>query len=247
MSTFLERQSAGGEAEQDGMPAQQGRIEPLSRSRQVLADKMTASFRDIPQFSLRFQAAMDHTLVLLPQMHDPPDGKITINDLVVRATALAIARLPAVQFQYRSAGLYEPEDVNVAIAVAVDDDIIVPVLRETDRKNITHISSETAELIDRAKNRQLRPDDTAEGTFTVSNLGMFGITSFTPIVNPGQGAILGVGAMREIPVISGGAVESARVIELTLVCDHRAVNGATGAAFCQELKKVLETAEASVW
>jgi pyruvate dehydrogenase E2 component (dihydrolipoamide acetyltransferase) len=137
--------------------------------------------------------------------------------------------------------------VNLGFAVALGRDLVVAVIRNADKKRIGEISSEATDLAERAKARRLRPEDLSGGTFTVSNLGMFGVSSFVPIVNPGEGAILGVGAVHDVARIRDGTAAAGRAIELTLVCDHRSVNGATGAAFCKELKQVLESPEREAW
>lgn len=222
-----------------------GELQPLSRVQKIIADKMTNSFRDIPQFSLRFQVGMDHILSLLPQLGE--DINITINDLIIRASALALLNCPDVQNQYRTEGIFKPGDINIGLAVAMDKKLLVPVIRNTNTKTIIEISKETDSLINRAKNNQLTPNELTGATFTVSNLGMYGITSFVPIVNPGEGAILGVGTLQKVPRVTGNKVTISQVIEFTLVCDHRSVDGAAGANFCQEFKKIMESEEVNSW
>jgi len=224
-----------------------GELQPLSRVQKIIADKMTHSFRDIPQFSLRFQVVMNHILSLLPQLGKDMNINITINDLIIRASALALFHYPDVQNQYRAEGIFKPGDINIGLAVAMDDKLIVPVIRNANRKTIIEISKETDSLINRAKNNQLNPDELTGITFTVSNLGMYGITSFVPILNPGEGAVLGVGALQRVPHIVENTVSINQVIEFTLVCDHRSVNGNVGAIFCQEFKKIMESKEVNSW
>ncbi len=216
-------------------------LRPMSRIEKVVAARMTESFRDIPQFSVRSIVEMDHLLSLFPA------EQFGINELVLRAVALALSRSPEVQYQYRAEGLFTPVEINLGFAVALGRDLVVPVIRNADRKPIGELAREVSALIEKAKAHALRPDDMSGGTFTVSNLGMFGISSFTPIVNPGEGAILGVGAAQAAPRVRDGKLVVAQVAELTLVCDHRSVNGATGAAFCLELKRIVETEEAGSW
>ena len=217
------------------------RLRPMSRIERVVAARMTESFRDIPQFSVRSVVEMDHLLSLFPA------GQFGINELVLRAVALALSRSPEVQYQYRAEGLFTPVEINLGFAVALGRDLVVPVIRNADRKRIGELAREASALVEKAKAHALRPDDMSGGTFTVSNLGMFGISSFTPIVNPGEGAILGVGAAQAAPWVRDGKLVVAQAVELTLVCDHRSVNGATGAAFCRELKKIVENEEAGSW
>ena len=222
-----------------------GELQPLSRVQKIIADKMTNSFRDIPQFSLRFQVGMDHILSLLPQLGE--DINITINDLIIRASALALLNCPDVQNQYRTEGIFKPGDINIGLAVAMDKKLLVPVIRNTNTKTIIEISKETDSLINRVKNNQLTPNELTGATFTVSNLGMYGITSFVPIVNPGEGAILGVGTLQKVPRVTENKVSISQVIEFTLVCDHRSVDGVAGANFCQEFKKIMESEEVRPW
>ena len=142
---------------------------------------------------------------------------------------------------------YEGTRHNIGFAVAMGRDLVVPVIHDADRKRLAEICREAADLAERAKTHRLAPEDLAAGTFTVSNLGMFGISSFVPIVNPGEGAILGVGAVHAEPRVLGDAVRVGQAIEMTLVCDHRSVNGATAAEFCRTLKKVLESPQEETW
>jgi pyruvate dehydrogenase E2 component (dihydrolipoamide acetyltransferase) len=137
--------------------------------------------------------------------------------------------------------------VNLGFAVAMGRDLVVPVIHNAGGKTLGEICREAADLAERAKTRRLAPEDLSGGTFTVSNLGMFGISSFVPIVNPGEGAILGVGAVHAEPRVHGDAVAVGQAIEMTLVCDHRSVNGATAAEFCRTLKKVLELPQGETW
>lgn len=224
-----------------------GQLQAMSGIEKIVAARMTESFRDIPQFSLRFLADMDHLLAILPRLKQASDRDITVNDLILRAAAVALSRFPDVQYQFRKDGIFKPGSIAIGFAVALGRELVVLVIRDADRKRVAEISREAEDLIERAKSRRLRPEDMAGGTFTVTNLGMFGISSFVPIVNPGEGAILGVGALQSMPVVREGAVAAARVVELTLVCDHRSVNGAVGAGFCRELKQMLESGEEASW
>ncbi len=220
---------------------QKGQTRPMSRVEKLTAARMTESFRDIPQFSVRFTSEVD-------RFDDLRAGtSVSYNDLILRAVAMALARYPDVQCQYRPDGIFSPADINIGFAVAVGKDLVVPVIRNADRKSCRQIAEESSSLIARAKEHKLLPDDLTGGTFTVSNLGMFGITSFTPIVNPGEGSILGAGAVQEAPRLRNGKLVSAKVVELTLVCDHRAVNGATAAEFCKVFRDVIASAETSSW
>lgn len=230
-----------------GPPEGGGQTRPLGRIEKIVAARMTESFRDIPQFSLRFVAEVEALLDLLPGMREQTGIQVSINDLLLRAAAIALSRVPDVQHQYRGDHLFVPDAVNLGFAVANGRDLVVPVIRNADARRIGELSREAADLAERARENRLRPEDVTGGTFTVSNLGMFGISSFVPIVNPGEGAILGVGAVQSVPRVRAGALVEAPAVELTLVCDHRSVNGAAGAAFCRELKQVLEAPKEAAW
>jgi pyruvate dehydrogenase E2 component (dihydrolipoamide acetyltransferase) len=222
-------------------------LEPLSPVQKVVAARMSESFRDIPQFSLRFVVDMRHLFDLLERFRARSTEKLTINHLMLRATALALSREPEVQRQYRGQGMYRPPEVNLGVAVAAGDDLFVPVICNADKKGLIEIAREAVELAEKALARTLAPEQLQGGTFTVTNLGMFGISSFTPIVNPGQGGILGIGAVSEIPRVSGGKLVVGKAVELTLVCDHRSVNGAIAAAFCRTFKEIAENEEQGAW
>lgn len=224
-----------------------GQLKPMGRIEKIVSDRMTRSFRDIPQFSVRFVANVDGLLAALPRMKESSGVAVTINALILRAAAIALARFPDVQYQFRGDGIFVPASVNLGFAVALGRDLVVPVIRDADRKNIEAIGREAAALVQRAKSHRLAPEDLSGGTFTVSNLGMFGISSFVPIVNPGESAILGVGAVQDVPRAAGVDITVGKALELTLVCDHRSVNGATAAEFCATLKKVLELPQEETW
>ena len=222
-----------------------GQVQAMSGIEKVVAARMTESFRDVPQFSLRFTVVMDHVLSLLPRLGQSTAAarRITVNGLILRAAAIALSRSPDVQYQYRPNAIFKPNEINLGFAVALGRDLVVPVIRRADGKRIAEICDEAADLISRARSRSLEAGEVSGGTFTVSNLGMFGIASFVPIVNPGEGAILGVGAVRNVVLVRDGEVSVGRSMDLTLVCDHRAVNGAIGAEFCRQLTTILETEE----
>ena len=224
-----------------------GELIPLSRSQRILGERMTESSRDIPQFSLGFRVEMDYALSLLERFSANNGMKITLNSLVLRAVAIALSRRPQVLRRYREGKLFQPAEVNIGLAVASDGEIIVPVIRNADRKNIVKIAGEASRYIEKARSKKLQHDDVSGGTITVTNLGMFGISSFVPLVNPGESAILGVGALQKAYREKEGSVETYHIAEFTLVCDHRSVNGAVGAAFCQRLTKTIETERELAW
>ena len=224
-----------------------GELIPLSRSQRILGERMTESSRDIPQFSLGFRVEMDYALSLLERFSANNGMRITLNSLVLRAVAIALSRRLQVLRRYREGKLFQPAEVNIGLAVASDGEIIVPVIRNADRKNIVKIAGEASWYIEKARSKKLQHDDVSGGTITVTNLGMFGISSFVPLVNPGESAILGVGALQKAYREKEGSVETYHIAEFTLVCDHRSVNGAVGAAFCQRLTKTIETERELAW
>lgn len=224
-----------------------GLLKPLTPVQRVVASRMTESFRDIPQFSLRFFVAMDHLLALMVGFQKQTSDKVTINHLLLRATSLTLSRFPDVQRQFHPEGLFQPEEVNLGVAVAAGADLLVPVIRNADRKRIVEISREATELAEKAKTRSLLPDQMQGGTFTVTNLGMYGIASFTPILNPGEGGILGIGAVTEAPRFREGTLEMSKVVEITLVCDHRSVNGVIAAVFCKTFKEIVQNEDVESW
>lgn len=213
---------------------------PLTPAQKVAAQRLTQSFRDVPQFSLRFSVRMDGALATQRTLAEQIGRKVTVNDVLLRAVAMAVARVPAVQAQYSEEGLRRPKVVNLGVAVAGPGGLIVPVIPDAGSKSLAEVSAAAADLVERARAGRLGPDDVTGGTFTVSNLGMFGITSFVPIVNPGQSAILGAGTVQEAPAIVNGGLGVRPVVELTLVGDHRAFDGVAGAQFCRTLKQILE-------
>ena len=213
---------------------------PLTPAQKVAAQRLTQSFRDVPQFSLRFSVRMERALATQRTEAERLGRKITVNDVLLRAVAMALAREPGVQTQFTESGLRRPKVVNLGVAVSGHGGLIVPVIHDAAGKSLAEISAAAADMVERARAGRLGPDDVVGGTFTVSNLGMFGITSFVPIVNPGEGAILGAGAVQESPAIVNSGLAVRRVMELTLVGDHRAFDGATGAQFCRTLKQILE-------
>ena len=221
-------------------PVAEGRIE-LSRAEQVAAERLTASYQQIPHIHL----SMDVSAVWLQQFrtgYQLEGKKISFNDLIVKATARTLSEFPRVNSLEDGGHFRYASQINVGVAVAAEQGLVVPVIRDAAEKTIEGIALEGTRLIDAARHGQLRPDDMMGGTFTISNLGMFGISRFTAIINPPQVAILAVGAIENRVVASG--VDSFAVrpqLTLTLAADHRVVDGALGARFLARLKEVLET------
>ncbi|MDR7555924.1 MAG: dihydrolipoamide acetyltransferase family protein [Armatimonadota bacterium] len=227
-------------------PAAAGREVPLSRMRATIARRMTESKQQVPHFYVTMAIAMDAALDLRRQLNDrlPEAAKVTVNDLVVRAAALALRRYPNLNASFAGDVIRHPAAVNISIAVPVAEGLVSPVLHDVDRKPLWVIAHESKALIERARAGHLRPDDLVGGTFTVSNLGPYGVEAFAAIVNPPQAAILAVGAATPTPVVRDGTVQVATVMHATLSADHRVTDGAEAAQFLGEIRRLLE---APVW
>lgn len=221
-------------------PVAEGRVE-LSRAEQVAGERLTASYQQIPHIHL----SMDVSAVWLQQFrtgYELEGKKISFNDLIVKAAARTLGEFPRVNSLEEGGHFRYAAQINVGIAVAAEQGLVVPVLRDAASKTIEEIAAEGTRLIDAARRGQLRPDDMLGGTFTISNLGMFGVSRFTAIINPPQVAILAVGAIENRVVAAGADAFAVRPqLTLTLAADHRVVDGALGARFLARLKEVLET------
>jgi pyruvate dehydrogenase E2 component (dihydrolipoamide acetyltransferase) len=174
------------------------------------------------------------------KMNEMAPVKISFNDIVLKAVAVALKQHPKVNSSWLGDKIRYNEHVNIGVAVAVDEGLLVPVVRFADGKSLTHISAEVKDFAQKAKDKKLQPSDWEGSTFTISNLGMFGIDEFTAIINPPDACILAVGGIQSVPVVKNNQVVPGNIMKLTLSCDHRVVDGATGAAFLQTLKALLE-------
>jgi pyruvate dehydrogenase E2 component (dihydrolipoamide acetyltransferase) len=218
---------------------------PLSQMRRTIARRMAESSSTTPHFYLTVAVDATELVALRKQLLAQAelageDLKVSINDLIVRAAAVALRRMPEVNVSFAGTDLVRHHHVNVGIAVATERGLIVPVVRDADQKGVAQIAAEARELAARAREGKLQPPDYTGGTFTVSNLGMFGVESFTAVINPPEAAILAVGAVTREPAEFEGAVALRDRLRLTLSVDHRALDGALGARFLQLLKKLLE-------
>ncbi|MCY4157915.1 MAG: dihydrolipoamide acetyltransferase family protein [Gammaproteobacteria bacterium] len=214
---------------------------PLTSMRQTIAKRLTASKQAAPHFRLVAEANVDRMLDLRSDLdRGMEDGKISINDLLVKAAAAALMQVPAVNIQFDGSAMRRYAAAHVAVAVALEEGLLTPVIRNANHKSVMEISSEIKELSRRAKLGSLQLDELEGGTFTVSNLGMFGIKAFDAIINPPQAAILAVGATEQRLIPSAGGKRAATIITATLSCDHRVVDGATGARFMQAFKALVE-------
>ncbi|MES2456660.1 MAG: 2-oxo acid dehydrogenase subunit E2 [Bacteroidota bacterium] len=213
---------------------------PVSQMRKVIAKRLAESLFTAPHFYLNISIDMDNAITARAAINTVAPVKVSFNDIIIKAVAVALKQHPAVNSSWGGDKIRFNEHTNIGVAMAVEDGLLVPVVRFADGKSLSHISAEVKAFGQKAKAKKLQPADWEGSTFTVSNLGMFGIDEFTSIINSPDGAILSVGAIQQIPVVKNGAVVPGNVMKLSLGCDHRVVDGATGAAFLQTLKGLLE-------
>ena len=214
--------------------------EPASQMRKVIAKRLLESTNGAPAFYLTIEVDMDNAMASRAAINAIPDTKVSFNDLVIKACAAALRKHPKVNSSWMVDKIRTYSHVHIGVAVAVEDGLLVPVIRFADQKSLSQISAEVKDLGKRAKDKKLQPSDWEGNTFTVSNLGMFGIDEFTSIINTPESCILSVGAIKQVPVVKNGMVVPGNVMKVTLACDHRTVDGATGAAFLQTLRIYLE-------
>ncbi|WP_339044557.1 pyruvate dehydrogenase complex dihydrolipoamide acetyltransferase [Cardinium endosymbiont of Tipula unca] len=214
--------------------------QPLSSMRQTTARVLTASKVAAPHFYLTISINMDKVVALRPELNIHAATKISINDLIVKATALALKRHPKINTAWLEDKIRFYQHVHIGVAVAVEDGLLVPVVHFADQKPVAEISKEVKLLSQKAQQKKLTPQDYAGATFTISNLGMLGVESFTSIINLPASCILAVGAVQQIPIVQDNQIVSAYVMKVTLSCDHRVVDGAVGALFLSTLKELIE-------
>lgn len=215
----------------------------LSKMRQVIARRLVESKTTIPHFYLTMEIFMDEAMKLRSQLNAMVTNdteKLSVNDLIVAAAGRTLKKFPNVNGYFKGDRVELHDVINVGIAVSVDDGLLTPVLHNADSKSLKQIAVETKELAARARANKMRPDDLGPGTFTISNLGMFGIEEFAAIINPPESSILAVGAVQKVPAVINDEIKIAQVMKVTMSVDHRIVDGALGAKFLQELKKLLE-------
>jgi len=211
-----------------------------SQMRKIIAKRLSESIFTAPHFYLTIEVAMDEAIRSRATINTIPDTKVSFNDMVIKACAMALKKHPKVNSQWSDDAITINHHVNVGVAVAVEDGLVVPVLRFTDQMSLSQIGGNVKDLAIKAKTKKLQPAEMEGSTFTVSNLGMFGIQSFTSIINQPNSAILSVGAIEEKPVVKDGHIVVGNTMTVTLACDHRTVDGATGAQFLQTLRQYLE-------
>jgi pyruvate dehydrogenase E2 component (dihydrolipoamide acetyltransferase) len=215
---------------------------PLDGMRRTIAERMTDSFRDIPHFPLTIDLEIDAVLDVRNQVNAAlaPDGfKVSINDILIKAAALALRQVPEANASYTPDGIVLHHHADISVAVAIDGGLITPIIRAAETKGLAAISREMLDLAERARSRRLKPEEYQGGTFSISNLGMFGIKSFSSIINAPQGAILSIGAAEPRPVVRDDTVTIARVMTCTLTCDHRAMDGVAGARLLSAVRQMV--------
>ncbi|RTL50562.1 MAG: pyruvate dehydrogenase complex dihydrolipoamide acetyltransferase [Sphingobacteriales bacterium] len=224
------------------LPAGQVRYEdvPVSQMRKTIARRLSESLFTAPHFYLTMAIDMDAAVAARTKLNENAKVKISFNDLVLKATAMALKQHPKVNSSWMGDFIRYNQHINIGVAVAVDEGLLVPVVRFADSLSLSQIAVQVKEYAQKAKDKKLQPADWEGSTFTISNLGMFGIDQFTAIINPPDACILAVGGIMQEPVVKNGQVVPGNVMKVTLSCDHRVVDGATGAAFLQTLKSLLE-------
>ena len=213
---------------------------PISQMRKVIARRLGESKFSAPHFYLTIEIHMDRMMEARKAINEDAPVRISYNDLVVKASAAALRKHPEINASWMGDKLSYHKDINIGVAVAIDEGLMVPVIRNADLKSLTAIKTEIKYLAGKAKERKISPDEMSGNTFTISNLGMFDIDEFTAIINPPDACILAVGSIVQKPVVRDGEIVVGHVMKVTLSCDHRIVDGAKGAAFLQTLKGLME-------
>jgi len=229
--------------EQMGIPAGSYDLVPLDGMRKTIARRLTDSFRDVPHFPLTIDLEIDGLLAARAKINSllaDQGVKVSVNDIIIKAVAVALKRVPEANASYTPEGIAMHKHADIAVAVAIDGGLITPIVRAAETKGLAQISAEVKDLAARAKAKKLKPEEFQGGTFSVSNLGMFGIKAFASIINEPQGAIMSVGAGEQRPVVKNGQLAVATVMTVTLTCDHRVVDGAIGAKFLAAFKPLIE-------
>lgn len=214
---------------------------PLSQMRKVIAKRLAESMYTAPHFYLTIEVNMDNAKLAREQMNAISPVKISFNDMVIKACALALKKHPYVNASWLGDKIRINHHVNIGMAVAMPDGLVVPVIRSADMLSLSQLAASSKSFAEKAKNKQILPDDMKGNTFSISNLGMMGIEEFTAIINPPDACILAVGAMKDIAGVKNGQIVPTSVMKMTLSCDHRVVDGAVGSAFLADVKKYLES------
>lgn len=228
-------------------------VRPLSMMRKTIARRLTESKQTVPHFYLSIDVDASKLVAFREEINleleestpkKVDDGtkplKISVNDLLIKACAVALVRVPECNASFTPDAILIHHRVDISVAVAIPDGLVTPVVRNADAKSLVSVAREVRDLAARARGKKLKPEEMQDGTFSISNLGMFGVDAFSAVINPPEGAILAVGQVRDVPVVSDGAVVAGKRLAMTLSCDHRVVDGAIGAAFLAELRSLLE-------
>jgi pyruvate dehydrogenase E2 component (dihydrolipoamide acetyltransferase) len=234
---------AGPTLEQMGIPPGSYDLVPLDGVRKVVARRLTDSFRDVPHFPLNLDLEIDRLLDARAKINEAlkADGvKVSVNDLVIKAAAAALMKVPQANASFTPQGIALHHHADISMAVAIEGGLITPIIRQAELKGMKQIALETKDLAERARTRKLKPEEFQGGTFSISNLGMYGIRSFSSIINQPQGAILSVGAGEKRPIVRGDKLEIATLMTVTLTCDHRVVDGAVGAQWLAAFRTFVE-------
>jgi pyruvate dehydrogenase E2 component (dihydrolipoamide acetyltransferase) len=220
------------------------RVVKASSMRRTIARRLTESKQTVPHYYLTIDVDIAPLADARKAMNaelEAAGKKVSLNDLIIKAAAVALRRVPEVNASWMGKEIHYHQVVDISIAVAIEDGLMTPVLRDADRKGVAQIAGEVRDLAERAREKKLQPEEMSNGTFSISNLGMFGIEEFTAVINPPEGAILAVGTIRNEPVVRDGAIAPGRRMRFTMSCDHRVIDGATGARFMAALKKIVES------
>ncbi len=212
----------------------------VSQMRKTISKRLSESKFTAPHFYLTMEINMDNCIEGRKKINETSQVKISFNDIILKACASALRKHPMVNSSLIENKIRKNHHIHIGVAVAVDEGLLVPVIRFADNKTLTHISLEVKDLADKAKEKKLQPSDWEGNTFTISNLGMFGIEEFTAIINPNDSCILAVGGIKNTPVVKNGEIVPGNIMKVTMSCDHRLVDGATGAKFLKTLKELLE-------
>ena len=248
IDNYVPATGGGQAAEKAGQPGKAATVAgqvsfedvPVSQMRKVIAKRLSESKFTAPEFYLTMEINMDKAVESRAKLNDISPVKISFNDMVLKACALALKQHPKVNSSWQGDTIRVNHHVNIGVAVAVEEGLLVPVVRFADLKSLSTIAGEVKDFAKKAKDKKLQPSDWEGSTFTISNLGMFGISAFTAIINPPDSCILAIGAINQVPIVKDGQIKIGNIMKVTLTCDHRVVDGASGAAFLQTLQGLLE-------
>ncbi|MEP6920052.1 MAG: pyruvate dehydrogenase complex dihydrolipoamide acetyltransferase [bacterium] len=214
---------------------------PISEMRRIIAKRLVTSLGPVPHFFLTMEIEMDRAAEMRRAINElDPDLKISVNDIIIKVAAAALVAHPEVNASFQDKFVRHYERADIGVAVAIEDGLITPIVRSADRKSLSQIAHEVRDLAERARKRKLKPEEYTGASFSISNLGMFGIEEFTAIINPPESGILAVGAMSAKPVVRDNEIVIRQILRVTMSCDHRVIDGATGAKFLQTFKRILE-------